>query len=199
MPDQATRFWAKVLIAGQESCWLWTAGVNFYGYGTFGFGPDGRSTLAHRVSWILTFGPIPAGLYVCHKCDNPVCVNPYHLFLGTPKENAQDCARKGRAGCPRIFSPELANKLLELRTMGVPIAAICLHLGVSKNTVHNALNRLKDPENKSTVRQRAQIEGTRLTELLQLHASGVGTRHLAKYFGVSRGHIKKTLRTHEGH
>jgi hypothetical protein len=63
---------------------------------------------AHRVAWELTYGPIPAGLYVCHHCDNPPCCNPAHLFLATNAGNAQDMSRKGRAFAQRY--PERATR-----------------------------------------------------------------------------------------
>lgn len=86
------RFWAKVDRSGD--CWVWTAYRNRNGYGQFWFN---RSLhLAHRVSWILTNGSIPDGLCVLHQCDNPPCVNPAHLWVGTQVENIADRDAKGR-------------------------------------------------------------------------------------------------------
>lgn len=77
-----------------DDCWIWKGGINFWGYGQMNF--NGRNTGAYRVSWILHNDEIPGKLFVLHKCDNPLCVNPDHLFLGTQKDNIQDCIKKGR-------------------------------------------------------------------------------------------------------
>jgi hypothetical protein len=89
----AEMFWRKVDKA-LDGCWLWQAGKNHYGYGWFRL--DGKMVYAHRYSWELANGPIPAGLEVCHHCDTPACVNPAHLFVGTHSDNMRDCVRKGR-------------------------------------------------------------------------------------------------------
>jgi hypothetical protein len=90
------RFWKKVDRRGERECWSWTAARNSCGYGSFW---DGRAVVqASRFSWQLENGPIPAGLYVLHSCDNPPCVNPAHLFLGTQGDNVADRKAKGRRG-----------------------------------------------------------------------------------------------------
>ena len=85
------RFFAKV--EKTESCWVWT-GSRLRGYGQFWL--NGKLHIAHRVSWVLHVGPIAFGLHALHKCDNPSCVNPDHLFLGTAKTNVHDMMDKGR-------------------------------------------------------------------------------------------------------
>ena len=87
-------------IVKTDTCWVWKGRTNKKGYGIIGFrNEDGR--MAHRVAWILKNGEIPEGLCVCHKCDNPPCVNPDHLFLGTNQENIADRHAKGRSNAPR--------------------------------------------------------------------------------------------------
>lgn len=89
------RFFDKVTYEPNSGCWLWTACAETgAGYGMFAGFPGDKRT--HRISYRLHHGEIPPGLLVCHRCDVRTCVNPEHLFLGTHKDNMQDCSRKGR-------------------------------------------------------------------------------------------------------
>jgi hypothetical protein len=94
------RFWSKVRRGGTDECWEWTAGTNDDGYGVIKV--DGRDTGAHRIAWVLIArrGPVPDGMVVMHSCDNPPCVNPAHLSLGTVADNNADRHAKGRTVMP---------------------------------------------------------------------------------------------------
>lgn len=80
--------------AGPDACWPWQGTIHHLGYGVTGY--RGRQWRAHRLSWAATKGPIPPGMLVLHSCDNPPCVNPAHLWLGTHRDNSADCVAKGR-------------------------------------------------------------------------------------------------------
>jgi hypothetical protein len=92
MSDKPSRFWSKVGTG--NGCWEWLAAVNEHGYGRIRW--EGRSQKAHRVAWMLWEGPIPAHLDVLHICDNPRCVRPAHLYLGTHADNMRDMFTRNR-------------------------------------------------------------------------------------------------------
>ncbi len=84
------RFWAKVNIT--DGCWEWTGGGHPYAR----LKAEGHTRQASHISWELAYGPIPSGVQICHHCDNPHCVRPDHLFLGTQRDNLADASAKGR-------------------------------------------------------------------------------------------------------
>lgn len=132
----AERFWPRVDKAvGQGpdgTCWEWTASRNGDGYGF------SNHTMAHRVSWEIHNGSIPNGLCVLHRCDNPPCVNPAHLFLGTKKDNAADMSAKGRCYRQRMYrsvTPQVAADIVRLRKRGLSYRAIERLVRVGKDRV----------------------------------------------------------------
>ena len=114
----AERFWEKVDKRGPSECWLWTGAVMGQGYGHIT--NEGQQLRAHRVAWELTFGTIPEGMCILHHCDNKLCVNPKHLFIGTIMDNYTDMFQKGHseiggAGERHPNARLTAKQVLEIR------------------------------------------------------------------------------------
>lgn len=138
------RFWPKV--SKGEGCWLWTAFKNRAGYGMIG--SVGHAVLlAHRASWEIHFGPIPTGLFVCHRCDVRACVRPDHLFLGTAAENNSDMNEKGRSRYATLGELNPSSKLtesqvVEIRNSSETQRALAAKHGVSKALIYAIRKRL---------------------------------------------------------
>lgn len=142
----ASRFWSKVASSDLLTCWEWTAsrGPDIPGRNYGKFGVDGGARFAHRVAWVLTHGPIPEGMDVLHRCDNPPCCNPSHLFLGTHTDNMRDRSAKGRRRStigdanPKAILNE--RDVLEIRARWRagerPAAAIAADYPVTKENVY---------------------------------------------------------------
>ena len=128
------RFWARVNKT--DDCWLWT-GAQIKGYGDLRINTTARQ-LAHRFSWELHSGHIPQGLHVLHRCDNPPCVRPDHLFLGTNNDNVMDMVVKGRAG--KKLSPEIVVTIRrEYASSQISQRELAIKYGVSKTTMEKLL------------------------------------------------------------
>jgi hypothetical protein len=156
------RFWSKVEKSTEANgCWIWKAAQfchTRYGrplsYGSFYVGsrqsPGRRMVYAHRISWELAKGPIPAGLRVLHKCDNPTCVRPDHLFLGTQADNVRDMVEKRRGGvakgCRHGSAKLTPEQVIEIRNSYVKgkrgsARALANRYGVAPCTITDVVTR----------------------------------------------------------
>ena len=128
------RFWAKVVKAAADACWLWKGATHERGYGEFWF--NNKRCRAPRVSYELNKGPIPEGMIVRHSCDNPPCVNPAHLSLGTDKDNMQDALSRGRSvGSGRRLHPDERIEIGRRLNKGEPRKSVQERFKVSTRTL----------------------------------------------------------------
>jgi len=163
-PADEARFWAKVNKNGptmphmDSPCWLWTAGTQG-GYGRAWAG--GKHSLAHRLAWLITNGPIPRdghnGICALHRCDTPACVNPHHLFIGTNADNVRDMLNKGRGNKARGDRHSSRTK------------PECVPRGESASNV--------------------KLTAADVLEIRRLYANGMSQSRLASLFGVTQAAI----------
>jgi hypothetical protein len=145
------RLLSRIVIGGTDECWPWRGALGTWGYGAFTLG--GRALNASRATYALLVGEIPAGMVVCHSCDNPACCNPSHLWVGTQADNIHDCNRKGRTRGtfasdthPRHaakLTPDLVSEAKRLHYVeGVSQTEIGRRLGVHSSVISRAVRGL---------------------------------------------------------
>jgi hypothetical protein len=138
---QIQKFWSKVKIRGIHACWEWQGGTQSKGYGSFGV--NGKTYLAHKLSWMLANGRMPLpGLFVLHSCDNRKCVNPNHLREGTQLENVQDMWARGKPYVPPTKKKLTAEQVIAIRQMRGTQEQIAKRFGVHQTTVSQIVNRI---------------------------------------------------------
>jgi hypothetical protein len=157
------RFWSFVdKGSGPDACWTWEGARTDRGYGFFTMWRDGRrvQNSAHRFAYEFSVGPVPPEMFVCHTCDNPHCVNPSHLFLGTPADNTHDALNKGRMASgvtsgahlhPELYRGENNSQaklkdadvrnIRKLARSGIFASALAKMYGVSATTARDIIRR----------------------------------------------------------
>ena len=152
------RFWSKVDIRNTDGCWNWIASKNKKGYGEF-YLKNVPHLHAHQISWMIVRGNISNGMCVLHKCDNPSCVNPTHLFLGTNQDNVNDKMTKGRWKSKFLYgknhpqhgtnskfnklSDSDVLKIRELKAQGNTLRGLAKQFGVSHGVINNIIQKRK--------------------------------------------------------
>lgn len=148
MPTPEERLWSKVSIASRGSCLEWTGARSASGYGIFMI--NRKRVQTHRAAWMFTNGDIPKGKMVCHNCDNRLCCNPGHLFIGSAKDNTLDMIAKGRHKpfCTRGESHHKSKlregEVLQIRMLhasGVSISMICERFSISRQHANGIIKK----------------------------------------------------------
>jgi hypothetical protein len=153
VPDPTRMVWVertgeledKYMPEPNSGCWLWIGAIDDKGYGRFGMAGTRRQTLAHRAVYEKHVGPIPEGMFLCHKCDTPLCVNPRHMFVGSPSENMQDMVAKGRAPVGVDTEKKLTvDQVREIRTQaakGVNFHELARRFPVGRTSIRAIVRR----------------------------------------------------------
>jgi hypothetical protein len=199
------RFYSKVDQRGPDECWLWTAGTFSDGYGQFSV--HGHSVRAHRFAYQLAHGPIPAGMQVCHHCDNRRCVNPEHLFLGTTMDNLRDARRKGRMpkrathGRAKLTEAQV-HAIRQRYEAGESQYALARVFGVHASAIgkivryDNWAEARHDPPPERCLGEgnyNARLTEERVRAIRKRYAAGESQYALARAYGVSRSAIKNVV------
>lgn len=153
LPSIENRVWGKVKKASDAECWEWTGARTRAGYGTISY--QNRPQYAHRLVYELTHGTIPDGMLICHTCDNPICVNPAHLWVGTKGDNNRDMIAKGRnwlqqspqrqargeqQGSAKLTEAKV-REIRRLHSLGHSSKALAVQFGISQSTAHTIISR----------------------------------------------------------
>lgn len=207
MKDISLEFEKRYVPEPNSGCWLWTGALSSGGYGRFSSKRGGKHVMlqAHRVAWEIYRGPLRPGLCVCHRCDNPPCVNPDHLFVGTKKENSEDMARKGRSthgekGPHARLTMKDALDVLRSTASG---AALAVKYGVSSATINDirmgrtwvraGLERSDDPKvllsHKGSAHARSVLTEADIPDIRRRIYAKERWIDIAKLYGVSKSLI----------
>lgn len=190
------------VIKGPD-CWRWTGAKHPFGYGMIR-DESSKKITASRASWLIHFGEPPLGMYVCHKCDNPECTNPEHLFLGTAKDNSDDMREKARGTA--VLTPREMNAVRTLHSFGVSIHKLAHVFFVDRSAIKSAIrfgSIVEKPEqwkpapkgakpppvHRGETNNKAKITESQVLEIRALRSSGMTTGEIAKRFPIGKSMV----------
>lgn len=194
-----SRFLSKVTTQ-QDGCWIWNSVHRKDGRGMIsyqGLHPRAKLTLAYRFAYEIFNGPIPNGCFVCHKCDNPSCVNPAHLFIGTPGDNIRDASVKGRLRGPAKLTIDQVREIRRLYATGeYSIPDLCRKFQFTSGGIHGIVRfknwkwiKPDDQERRSADVRICKKLTNKNIAYIQKHYSPQSGRRLAEKFGVTQTRI----------
>jgi transposase len=187
------RFSEKYSINPETGCWDWQGSRIPQGYGMINAGRLEGNKPAHRVAYELFVGAIPEGRIVCHRCDNPGCVNPEHLFVGTYQENMADMKRKGRA---RVLSETQVKEVLADLESGMLQTEVAAKFGVARSTIQNVVYAAREGdyggvEPAKNIKKYVRLSDANIIEIVcLLHKGEMPILDIAEKYNVDR----KTVR-----
>lgn len=205
-PSLEERFYNKVNKT--DSCWIWTAYRSNFGYGTIGI--EKKTCKAHRVAWELEYGTIPKDMQVCHSCDNPSCVRPSHLFIGSQQDNIDDQMKKKRHvsfkgsdnGMSRL-SEEDVRSIHDGDSKGISHNKIAQYHGVSrhhvsqiirgKRWVHLGLGSDASHDFRGENNGRAKLTEKNVLQIRIMYKNGYSRKTLMKEFGIGSSNLCNIL------
>ncbi len=165
-PNTPAEVWSRVATSDTDACWPWL-GATRKGYGHVRY--QGQQWSAHRLAYVLARGPIPTGMLVCHACDNPLCCNPQHLWLGTNRENILDSVTKGRH-----VQVDLASLSSERRARGM-LHGMHTHPESRRRGEHNGS---------------AKLTTDQVIQIREQSARGLTQRQLAREYGICQATVR---------
>jgi plasmid maintenance system antidote protein VapI len=203
------RFWAKVAVSGSDDCWIWL-GAKQRRYGCIRKSNCRVMVSSHRVSWeIANKKAVPPGMFVCHSCDNPQCVNPGHLFIGSHADNMADMRSKqrqafGEAVPQSVLAEEDVLQIRKLASQGKSQASIAKEFGVGKNEIslivrrqtwkHLSGGKERYGHPSGEEHYRSKVTHNSAEEIRRLVASGRTQTSVAQQFGISFSVVSAIVR-----
>ena len=203
----SNRFWSKVRIGNDSECWNWTAAYGGGGYGQFTISGKHLKRdapyAAHRVAYFLRHNVDPAGLLVCHTCDNRKCCNPNHLFLGTALDNSRDRAEKGRSSSgersvlnrKNVLSKAVVSEILCRYYAGETAVSIGRTYGLTQQRVHAVVSGqnyryvTREHDSQPKWMRLGKLSADQVVEIRKRYAAGEGILALSREFKITHAAI----------